>query len=759
MKRFLTFIIFLLAAQINLPTVRQVPGTYSTIQGALNSCITGDTVLVAPGTYYENILWPATHSIYLKSDSGAVVTIIDGGAVSRVITINSGADNTTVIDGFTIKNGYMNVGGGIGIAYSSPTIKNNIITNNVGYETVANFGGGGGIAAGYNSSPVIVDNIIKSNQATASAGGGFSCALNSNPVIHNNIFENNSAATGGGALLIHDGCSATITNNLVRFNTSQNRGGGMYFQASACTVKYNVIEYNTADSTGGGIEFGLGDQSLLESDTIRFNTAHLSGGGIGMHDGPIPTISKNIIINNTADYHGGGMYIRDNSNPVIKNNLIFGNEADSTGGGINCNRGSSPVIEDNTIEANISYAAGGGGICVAYGSSPQIKNNQITDCQANGNSGGGGIFVVYNSNPIIQDNTITNNSCDLGGGGILVYVECAPHILGNIVNYNSAGGVGGGLALQTSTSKVRFNRVEYNISGTIYSSGGAGIWSCWSDQSVIDSNYILENEGDGIFCAEGSTPLISGNNICGNKGFGVNNIDPSVTVNAKNNWWDNINGPGGAGPGTGDSVSAYVDYYPWLPSPMPVELTSFSAKCIAGEVMLNWTTATEVNNRGFEIERRIINKAEQSEWVVIGFKKGNGTTTEVRAYSFSDNITGIMATSLLYRLKQIDFDGSYKYSSEIIIENLAPVYFFLNQNYPNPFNPSTTVSYGVPFKSHVVLKIYNALGKEIKTLVDSEMQAGGYEIQFNVMGLPSGVYFYQLKAGSFIETRKMILLK
>ena len=185
---------------------------------------------------------------------------------------------------------------------------------------------------------------------------------------------------------------------------------------------------------------------------------------------------------------------------------------------------------------------------------------------------------------------------------------------------------------------------------------------------------------------------------------------------------------------------------------LPVELTSFTGNSVDGNVTLNWTTATEINNRAFEIERR----KENSDFVLIGFVEGNGTTTEKQEYTFVDK--NITTGKYYYRLKQIDFDGTFEYSNEIEVD-AAPVSFSLEQNYPNPFNPSTKISYSIPHKSFVTLKVYDPLGRIVDELVSEEKEAGRYELDFNAVDLSSGVYFYKLEAGDFIQTKKMILVR
>jgi Secretion system C-terminal sorting domain len=196
-------------------------------------------------------------------------------------------------------------------------------------------------------------------------------------------------------------------------------------------------------------------------------------------------------------------------------------------------------------------------------------------------------------------------------------------------------------------------------------------------------------------------------------------------------------------------------YYSYITSgAVPVELISFSASAAANVVTLNWQTATETNNRGFEIERSTTN----TTWSAIGFREGKGTTTEPQQYSYTDKLSGTNTSKLYYRLKQIDFNGSFEYSN-IAEVNFSPLSFSLSQNYPNPFNPSTKIKYSIPQASKVVVKVFDMLGKEISTLVNDEKQAGTYELTWNAENLPSGVYYYRISSGNYTAVKKMILMK
>ncbi len=186
---------------------------------------------------------------------------------------------------------------------------------------------------------------------------------------------------------------------------------------------------------------------------------------------------------------------------------------------------------------------------------------------------------------------------------------------------------------------------------------------------------------------------------------------------------------------------------------VPVDLTSFTAECINKEVLLKWTTATETNNQGFEIER----SKDNVSFNIIGFAPGFGTTTEPRSYSYSDQ--SFKSGTFYYRLKQVDYDGSYEYSDVVEVELIAFNSYLLEQNWPNPFNPATTIGFGIQNKSNVKITVLNAIGEEVAVVLNEEKEPGYHQVEFNAADLPSGVYFYQLKAGDFISTKKMILLK
>jgi hypothetical protein len=191
---------------------------------------------------------------------------------------------------------------------------------------------------------------------------------------------------------------------------------------------------------------------------------------------------------------------------------------------------------------------------------------------------------------------------------------------------------------------------------------------------------------------------------------------------------------------------------------VPVELASFSGHLVDRDVILNWTTATELNNQGFEIEH----STDNENFSKVGFVPGFGTTSELKSYSF--RISNVETGVQYYRLKQIDFDGTSTIYNSVEIFGPVPSNFVLNQNHPNPFNPSTTISFSFPVESSVTIKLFNMLGQEVAQITSSDFQAGNHNLEFNAKELSSGAYIYTLEANgvnglSFKSTKKMLLLR
>jgi parallel beta-helix repeat protein len=378
----------------------EVPGTYPTIQAAINAAVNGDVVEVSPGTYKENIDFLGK-AITVTSLNDPVHTVINGGNPSNpdfgsTVTFRNGEGLNSVLTGFTITNGKGTkisgnfFGGGIYMDGSSPTIfRNVIISNTVNHN-------GGGICCQNGSEPLIEENIISNNVTTQREGGGISSESGSDPLVTLNIFMANYALNDfmgrGGAfygkgrldtnMIIWNGAqleggaiygSGSFTNNFISENISM-RAGGLSVWSDAL-VENNSINGNISQGMAGGIEC-VGSSVVCRGNSIRKNSALLDGGGV-LCGGGIPTVCDNTIAGNTTVNSGGGITCQD-SNAIIYNNMIYNNEAVVHGGGIDI-KGIPPfpvpVLLNNTITMNTASKGGG----IAIEASPDIDNCLIWD--------------------------------------------------------------------------------------------------------------------------------------------------------------------------------------------------------------------------------------------------------------------------------------------------------------------------------------------------------------------------------------------
>ncbi len=379
--------------------------------------------------------------------------------------------------------------------------------------------------------------------------------------------------------------------------------------------------------------------------------------------------------------------------------------------------------------------------------------------------------------------------------GALIGWDNGSSTISNCYSTGSVSGTNfiGGLIGQSSSGIVNKSYSACSVTGSgNYIGGLEGAQNLYSCQ--INNSYAIGNvtcgtnvggllgrgsAGGGTITNSYATGKVTGSNTGGLIG------NTAITVN--NSFWDTeTTGQSSSAGGTGESTSnmkssstftgAGWDFgstwainsginngYPYLQNVtiLSVELTTLTANILEDNVNLNWKTSTEVNNYGFEVQRLAQNSnssPDQAEsWEKIGFVKGNGTSNNVNKYSFVDKTAS--RTALKYRLKQIDIDGSFKYSKIVAVSLIKPDKFELNQNYPNPFNPTTKIKYSIPKTSNVELKVFDILGRKVAELVNEEKPAGNYTVDFNASKLSSGIYFYRITSGNFTQVKKMILLK
>ena len=256
---------------------------------------------------------------------------------------------------------------------------------------------------------------------------------------------------------------------------------------------------------------------------------------------------------------------------------------------------------------------------------------------------------------------------------------------------------------------------------------------------AADPDWLSANNASGTL-SSGNSSLVEVTYVTEDFPFGVYTMDVEIKSNDPNHQTLNV------------PVTLEIK-----DSEVPVELTSFTIEPSKKGALLNWATATETNNSGFKIER----KSNNSGWNEISFVNGKGNSTEKSTYQFVDG--NLAAGKYSYRLKQVDFNGSFNYSPVVEVEITAPNEFSLEQNYPNPFNPSTVISYTLPEKVNVNISIYNSLGELLITLVNQTQEAGVYHHEFNASSFASGTYIYRINAtgqnGTFTQSKKMLLVK
>jgi hypothetical protein len=655
--------ILIITSSLDIPKshaiIIKVPGDYQTIQTALIASNVGDTVLVSPGIYKENLVWPDRGGIKLISAGDSCNTIIDGDGKSSVIYINpvsSSIDSTTVIKGFCISKG-------------------GAVQNGAGITII-------------NASPLLSSLSITSNNSTINGGGIY--ILLGSPILRSIRMENNTASWGGGVAI----------------------------ESQSCPIFADIIiSQNYASRYGAGVCI-LGGTSTFKNTVILGNNAGVDGGGLGFFNSGSAIFLKNVyIIDNLAQGNGGGIFI-----------------------------GTSDVVLDNLSLIGNKSSLGGGAIAI------QQHSNRYSNLTILGNNdaiGYNGIYSYHYGSFAIESSNFESNGIGIFNGNNSAIIKATNnwwgHLTGPYHSIQNPSGLG--------DSVNAFVEVSPWLASTSTSAPPTPV-----------KNLTIDNVGSDFIALSWNTDVIS--DLSGYKIYYDSNSQGypySSCVDVGNTTFYKISGLATATTyhlaATAYDVDGNESWYSdeiqatTGSEPVPIELSSFIAIAKENKILIKWTTKTESNNYGFEIQRKI-----DKEWNTIGFMSGCGTRVIEKEYRFIDTLSMGFTGNVFYRLKQIDFDGSISFTNEISVTLLLSSYLIV-ENYPNPFNSRTKIRYSLPYDTYIELSLFNLNGRKVQTIDKGNKSKGAFILEFDSVHLASGIYFLELKSNDISVTKKCLLQK
>ncbi len=673
------------------------------IQAGITIASDGDTVLVYPGTYIENINFNSKEivvaSLYLTTGDTTYITqtIIDGNGSANAVVIENTTNLQTLLTGFTIQNGNalevypengypeQIYGGGIFCRNAYVNLSNLIIKNNVANR-------GGGIAFIENSQSFltgikIIDNEALPNNLVDGYGGGIYVKDSNIEIEFNNEISSNNASAHGGGIYILDDANVYFMDTCLNNNTAY-QGAGIYVDNSALNYHEGVISGNTSTSDGAGIFLDHSTYSYVTNTNLNFNISSGNGGGVYVNgfNSEINTRFQGCIIENNSALKGGGIFCHD-EDIDIENIFMRYNVANFKGGGIYLTSCDSVVINNSSVIANFTNEKGAG-IWADNCHDFLIQSTNISDNSIGAINGqGGGIICSNIDNLRIDESDIDSNSSNYGA------------------------------ALFIDTSNVSMNKSIITNNEDIYDQGSI-VFTDNSQLKIINTtiadNIGTETEVANIF-VENSDLLIL-NSIVYNP---VNGIKLNSSSNLTITYSDLKDGE--------EAIFIDDSSSMWLEANIagnPLFLEGAGNYCLS-----EYSPCIDAGINYFQWNgEEVINLDPESYY---------GSNIDMGCYE--SNYTG----------------GD--------IDKIIPVNIKLN-NYPNPFNPETTISFSLNKPGRTELTIYNIKGQKVQTLLNDQLDPGRYEIVWNGKdqnnrSVSSGVYFYKLQSGRHTATKKMILMK
>jgi len=694
---------------------------------------------------------PSTNNTILSGDVGAEG--FQGDDAYHIVHAGGGTDATAVLDGFTIKGGRAsapsaphNRGGGMYLNGGSPTLRNLLITQNIASDR------GGGIFNGNDGAPTLKGVTFYNNSAYIS--GAFANNRGGDATLTNVTFDSNTGSRGAGAMSTVG--SPTFTD-VVFINNSGPAAGALNITATANASNrphLRNVEFrgNTSTGTGvfdaGGALYISDGNPIIEDVVIENNSANRYGGGVFIEGGNAQFV--NVILKNNTASNGGGMYWDEyfGGTPALID-VTFENNSSNAGGGLYAANGGM-TVQNTRFVGNTSSRSGGGVYCRV--------NLKLTNVVFSGNEAGGGdggaILITNDSSPKITNSTFSRNSASDEGGALSISgSNTFPFIRNSVLWGNDAGTSSAEIHIRSGQPLIEHSIVQGGLPDEAADNGGNLTQNpLFADASgpdnatgTIDDDLRLKgppNDSPGIDAGNNDFLPTDVQDIDGD-----GNTSEKVPFDIAGNerLMDVYSGSGA----TVDMGAHESDG-----SALPVELVHFNAMSRGNQAVLSWETASETNNAGFEVQRM----SPKKRFTKVEFVEGYGTTTQSRSYTFIDRDLPYGVDKAAYRLKQIDFDGSFGYTSEVEVSLSRPSELTL-ETYPNPTHGGLHVRYELPLSSEVRLTIYNTLGQRVSTLVNAQQEAGNKKVVVDTSGLTSGQYLIKLLVDGKVEINKVTVVR
>jgi hypothetical protein len=658
-----------------------------------NFTTAGDIFIIQAGhTMTTTATWSVTGTVQINGTLVASNTVTIG-----TLTVNSGGTYQHNINGGTVPNATWNVNSTLLVTGITSTLPIGVTKQNLGNLTWNCPGqSNNNTALGVNSTAS--DTLSVSGNLEIDTTGIYSFRCYNSPIRVYGDFtmkKGHMLVAGGAAKIMNVGGDVNISGGTV-YVDSGSTASGILNVGGAVTV------------SGGTLDISLGTSSTYQGKLTVAGDFSITGTGVVKESG---SVNNSVIV-----FNGSSLQTITNSGTLSGSlNFSFDNSS-----GISLGSDWSIALTDTMRNGNIAL----NGHTLTLGSSASSTGTLIW---TSGLITGSGTFKRwFGTSAITLGNIAGQFPMGSGANNRSVWIGGTPSAGGTVsVQHSDAADM---TALTFSENSQSFTK-RTNMS-----------WSLSTTNSFAGSSLSLRIQGSGITGVNAVTDLnISTSAVAAG---GTYAAPGGTTANPQVNRT-----------GLTQTTLANTFYFAaTVNSPLPVELTSFTGSVNAGIVILNWATAIEVNNFGFNVER-----LSGQTWQNIGFVQGAGNSNSVKKYCFVDN--SAKAGNYSYRLQQIDNGNAYKYSLVIEVNNGTQPTSFSIGNYPNPFNPSTTIRYALPVNTFVNITICNILGQKVATLINQNMEQGVHEVSFDASSFASGTYIYRIEAGSFSATKKMLLIK